>query len=110
MQHSIRHCTHNRRRARPCHARADCILASAWYRVPLPSEALLTLAFLKWSGVPVIMLRLVYYSFKKGIDLTESLDHVELFSGCQSVVNAFLAAGCIAVPYEILHDEVRQLS
>lgn len=53
------------------------------------------------------MLRLIYLCMaNESIDLSPVIDHLEFFSGCQAVTNAFSEQALTGVPFEVLNDSV----
>ena len=83
------------------------ILAQARLKeeLPIPHEVKFALAYYKWCGVPLVLIRLIYMCMANGTaDLSPAIYHLEFFSGMQAVTNAYLEQGVVAVPFEKLHD------
>jgi len=71
--------------------------------VPLPG--LIMLWCLVHAGAPVVLGQLTLALLvAPGLNFTRELDYVEFFSGCASIVDAYLKAGLLAVPYERKED------
>lgn len=92
----------------PCNVSTD-IMSAIQLRAPLtmPESTRFMLTFYKWSGVPSVMLRLIYLCMSNAsIDLSPVINHLELFAGRQAVTNAFSDHNLLAVPFELENDPV----